>query len=75
MKPSRGASLLSALSLIALTGCATTTASVGPTTSSLAFCDGARPFFWSGRDTIASIKQAKAHNAVGVAACGWGNKK
>lgn len=67
--------LSSAISLLTLTGCATTTASVEPTTNSLTFCDGARPIFWAKRDTVDTIKQVKAHNAVGVDACGWGKKK
>ena len=58
-----------------LTSCAMTTDSAAPTTSELRFCDGAKPFFWAKRDTLATIKQAKAHNAVGVDACGWGSKK
>lgn len=67
--------LLSATLLPTLTGCATTTASVEPTTSSLTFCGGARPIFWAKRDTVETIKQVKSHNAVGVDACGWGKKK
>jgi len=74
-KPSRLALLSSALLLPTLTGCATTTGSVEPTTSSLTFCAGARPIFWGKRDTVDTIKQVKAHNAVGVEACGWGKKK
>ena len=62
---------LSALSLLPLTGCATTTASVEPTTSELRFCDGAKPIFWSTRDTDKTIAQVKAHNAVGKGACAW----
>lgn len=67
--------LLSATLPLTLTGCATTMASVEPTTSELTFCSGARPFLWSAKDTTKSILQAKAHNAVGVHACGWGRKK
>lgn len=74
-KPSLPGLLLSATLLPTLTGCATTTASVEPTTSSLTFCDGARPIFWAKRDTVDTIKQVKSHNAVGVDACGWGKKK
>lgn len=74
-KPSKTAMTLIAASLPALTGCATTTASVEPTTSELRFCDGARPIFWAKRDTVETIKQVKAHNAVGVSACGWGQKR
>lgn len=63
--------LSSAISLLTLTGCATTTASVEPTTSSLTFCDGAKPIYWAKRDTTETIKQVKAHNAVGKEACRW----
>jgi hypothetical protein len=62
-----------------LTGCATTTGSdapmMAPTTTELRFCDGARPIFWAKRDTVETIKQVKAHNKVGVDACGWGSNK
>jgi hypothetical protein len=36
------------------------------------FCRIAKPFQWSVRDTDDSIRQAKSHNAVGVALCAWG---
>lgn len=66
---------LSALLLITLTGCVTTTGSAVPTVSELRFCDGARPIYWAKQDTTSTIKQVKAHNAVGVQACSWGKKK
>jgi len=42
--------------------------------SDLTFCDGAKPIYWSGKDTRPTIQQVKAHNAVGKAACDWGAK-
>ncbi len=50
-----------------LGGCATTTGG-GETR---VFCASAAPITWSRADTDATIRQAKAHNAVGVALCGW----
>lgn len=50
-----------------LAACATTTGS-GATT---VFCEGARPIRWSAADTDETIRQAKAHNAVGKSLCGW----
>jgi hypothetical protein len=37
-------------------------------------CASFAPFRWSKRDTLESIKQAKAHNAAGVALGCWGKK-
>lgn len=54
-----------------LTACQTTTGSGG---SDLTFCGGARPIYWSGKDTPGTIGQVKEHNAVGKEACGWGAK-
>jgi len=42
-------------------------------TNSLAFCDAARPIYWSRKDTLKTIEQIKEHNAVGRL-CGWGKK-
>ena len=50
-----------------LAGCATTMGGDG----TKVFCESARPIAWSSKDTDETIKQAKAHNAVGVALCGW----
>jgi hypothetical protein len=70
--------------LCTLSACARTTASGVPTSPldrlsrpevkpvASSFCSLADPFHWSARDTDASIAQAKAHNAKGVALCGWG---
>jgi len=55
-----------------LTASCQTTASSGP--NSLLFCQGAKPILWSAKDTAPTIGQAKEHNAVGKAACGWGSK-
>ena len=44
-----------------------------PTTNALAFCDAARPIYWSTRDTPKTVAQIKQHNAVGKI-CGWGKK-
>ena len=55
-----------------LSGCVTRTALNGQI-KPMAFCSLAEPIYWSGKDTDATIKQAKAHNAVGKAVCGWGN--
>lgn len=43
------------------------------TTNTLAFCDAARPIYWSRKDTLETITQVKTHNAVGKL-CGWGVK-
>lgn len=35
------------------------------------FCRVAKPISWSSRDTDETIREVKAHNAVGKALCGW----
>jgi hypothetical protein len=50
-----------------LTGCATTTASVG---SDVVACSAFEPIRWSKRDTDETIRQAKEHNAAWAAVCG-----
>lgn len=55
---------------VALVGCAGTPKPVSTTS----FCDLAKPIYWSGRDTDDTIRQAKAHNAVGKDQCGWGQE-
>lgn len=52
--------------LLILPGCATTTGSVG--TDSVA-CSAFEPIRWSKRDTEATTRQAKEHNAVWKAIC------
>lgn len=52
--------------LAILTGCATTTASVG--TDAVA-CSAFEPIRWSKADTDATIRQAKEHNAAWAALC------
>lgn len=65
--------LLSASLLLTLTGCGTMTAS-GVVTKASAFCLMAKPIYWSAADTDDTIRQAKTHNAVGKAVCGWGSE-
>jgi len=43
------------------------------TADTAAFCDIARPLYWSRKDTLETIKQIKTHNAVGKI-CGWSGK-
>lgn len=43
------------------------------TADTAAFCDIARPIYWSRKDTLETVKQVKAHNAVGKI-CGWAGK-
>lgn len=66
----RGAALR-ATTLIAATltlaGCATTTG----TGATKVFCASAQPITWSVTDSDETIRQAKAHNAVGRKLCGW----
>lgn len=53
--------------LLTLAGCATTTPSGG----AKVYCGAAAPIRWSASDTDETIRQAKAHNAVGRTLCGW----
>lgn len=62
----RRAALLSG-ALMILGGCATTTGGGGTEV----FCRAAVPLRWSAADTEETIRQAKAHNAVGRALCHW----
>ncbi|MEW6257981.1 MAG: hypothetical protein AB1592_18670 [Pseudomonadota bacterium] len=62
----RGAPVL-ILSAVTLGGCTTTTASGGRDV----FCGAAAPIRWSLADTHETVRQVKAHNAVGRALCGW----
>ena len=52
----------------------TTMDSSAPISPVLTFCDGARPIYWSPKDTDKTIWAIKAHNNVGKQACGWGKK-
>ena len=54
---------------LTLAACATTTASSGR--SERALCDAFRPIHWAAGDTDQTVREAKAHNAVGVKICGW----
>ena len=62
--------LLLSLSFM-LTGCATMTSLKGQTDQA-PFCSVAEPIYWSGKDSAQTIKQVKAHNAVGKTLCFWG---
>lgn len=57
--------LLSAMPI--LTGCATTTATGGRTDA--VACAAFEPIRWSRRDTIATIRAVKEHNAAWDAVC------
>ncbi|OYX13433.1 MAG: hypothetical protein B7Z15_07280 [Rhizobiales bacterium 32-66-8] len=35
------------------------------------FCRAAQPIAWARADSADTIRAVKAHNAVGVALCGW----
>lgn len=62
--------LMLALALmLPLIGCASQTGSGAKTKS--AICDQFAPIRWSVSDTDESLKQIKAHNAVGKAICDW----
>jgi len=73
--PWRLARLFGLLPLLTLTACQTTTGSEG-ISSQATFCSTARAILWSKRDTLGTIEQVKAHNAVGAALrCGWKGAK
>jgi len=59
--------MLPLLATAMLAGCATTTGS-GATK---VYCGATAPVRWSVADTDDTIRQAKAHNAVGRRLCGW----
>jgi hypothetical protein len=40
------------------------------TTDTAAFCDLAKPIYWSTKDTKKTVEQVKLHNATGEI-CGW----
>ena len=48
-------------------GCATTT----PSAATRGACGAFRPISWARADTDPTIRQVKAHNAVGRELCGW----
>lgn len=50
-----------------LAGCATMTGSG----AAKVYCGAATPIRWSATDTDETIRQAKAHNAVGRHLCNW----
>lgn len=66
-----GMRLSLAFAAMAMASCQTTASSEKTTIDTLAFCDVARPIWWSKKDTLKTIEQIKVHNAIGKA-CGWG---
>jgi hypothetical protein len=54
------------ISLLILSGCTTTTASVG---NDVVACSAFEPIRWSRKDTAETIRQAKEHNAAWKAIC------
>lgn len=60
------------LSAIHLASCQTTgsNAMIKAVTTKVA-CESFEPILWSKKDTVKTITQAKEHNAVGKALCGW----
>lgn len=67
--------LTTSLFAILLVGCQTT-GSGGIDGKAMAgivgFCESAEPIYWSKTDSPETVRQAKEHNAVGIALCGWG---
>lgn len=57
--------------LIVIAATAGCTSQTGGAATDRAYCSAFRPKLWSGRDTPESIKQDKAHNAVGAKLCNW----
>ena len=57
--------LVSVLPILA--GCASPT----PSAASRGACGAFRPISWADADSDPTIRQVKAHNAVGRALCGW----
>ena len=70
MASRRGRMLVGVLS-VAMASCQTMGSGEKTTINVAAFCDVARPIWWSTKDTKKTIAQVKEHNAVGKA-CGWG---
>lgn len=60
------------LAMPILTGCVTTTASGGRTEA--VACSAFEPIRWSRRDTDATIRAAKEHNAAWNAVCKQGKR-
>jgi hypothetical protein len=57
---------------VILSGCQTTTG-FAEKNNALLFCQGARPIYWSVKDTPETIKQVKEHNAVWRYSCAVGS--
>lgn len=69
-KPINFGKLLSVMLIAIPAASCQTTASSERTIDTAAFCDVARPIWWSKKDTVKTIEQVKAHNKVGQM-CGW----
>ena len=44
------------------------------TADALTFCEGAKPIYWSNKDTVKTVAQIKPQNKLGVEICGWSKK-
>lgn len=62
-----GLALMLTVATLTLGACATTTGTGGTDV----FCRSSQPIRWSVTDSDETIRQAKAHNAVGKRLCGW----
>lgn len=62
--------LLATALMLTLASCASQTAS-NETDAARLFCTVARPITWASADTDQTIREIKAHNAVGARLCGW----
>lgn len=56
------------IAIATVTGCASVTS--GSATDA-AYCRAFRPITWAAADTDGTLRQVKAHNAVGVSLCKW----
>lgn len=65
----RGLLLIAAM--LTTAGCATTT----PSAATRGACGAFRAITWERADTDGTIRQVKAHNAVGRELCGWRGAK
>lgn len=59
--------------MLTLSACATLMGSgaTDPEPGADTYCRIAKPITWSAQDTDQTIREVKAHNAAGVALCGW----
>lgn len=56
---------------LALSACQTTASVATDPAPVNAVCLAFKPIYWSKNDTLETQKQARGHNAAGVAMCGW----